>query len=207
MYDWSFAGSSPRSSRHPAGVVARAAHVVTARDHVDPELVGAPQERAELDLAVAAGARVRRPTRLVLRGEVREHGPLEVVRSGRRSRTGTRRSERSRPRPAWRSGRSTRDRPRRDARGACASRARRTPARGAGRRRPRNRRRRTSRPARRACDEASSDRLRTLQEHGSRSRRPYRGEHARGAVRRPHRRLAVVPARGTGRRPGGHARR
>ena len=93
---------------------------------------------------------------LVLRGEVGEHGPLELARSGRRSRTGTRRSGRSRPRPAGRSDRSSRDRRRRGGRGACASPARRSPARGAGRRRPRNRRRRTSRPARRACDEAIS---------------------------------------------------
>src|SRR5688572_14412630 len=84
-------------------------------------------------------------------------GPSARTRpSGRRSRTGIRRSWRSRRRRSWRSDRSSRDRRRRGGRAACASPARRIPARGAGRRRPRSRRRRTSRPARKACDEAIS---------------------------------------------------
>ena len=54
---------------------------------------------------------------------------------------------------------------------ACATRARRSPARGAGTRRPRNRRRRTSRPARTACESRlSAVRLGTATTARSRSR-------------------------------------
>src|SRR5207342_1844056 len=55
-------------------------HVVTGRHRVDPELVGPAKERAELDLAVAARARVRRAAGLVLGYEIPDHGPLELVR-------------------------------------------------------------------------------------------------------------------------------
>ena len=54
-------------------------HVVPGRHGVDPELVRPPQEGAELDLAVAARARVRGTTGLVLGHEVADHGPLELV--------------------------------------------------------------------------------------------------------------------------------
>ena len=67
-----------RDARRPR--VPLGAHVVPGRHHVDPQLVGAPQERPELDLAVAARARVRRAPCLVLGHEVLDHGRSELVR-------------------------------------------------------------------------------------------------------------------------------
>src|SRR6187401_1219360 len=55
------------------------AHVMPGRDEVDAELVGPPQERAELDLAVAPGARVRGASGRVLAEEIGDHRPLELV--------------------------------------------------------------------------------------------------------------------------------
>ncbi len=63
-----------------AAGVARRPHVVAGRDEVDPELVRPPQERPELDLAVAARTRVRRPTLAELVHEVVDHRPVEIVR-------------------------------------------------------------------------------------------------------------------------------
>ena len=133
-----------------AGVVADPTDVVPGGHQVHPELVGPPQERAELDLAVAASARVRGPPGRELLGEVADHPLLRTRRSGRRSRTRTPRSERPPRRRRAQPARSTRAPRRRDARAACASRAPRTPARAAGTRRPRSRRRPTSRPGPRA---------------------------------------------------------
>ena len=59
------------------GVVTHGPDVVSRRDLVDPELVGSTQERPELDLAVAARARVRCPALHVLRHVVRDHRPVE----------------------------------------------------------------------------------------------------------------------------------
>jgi hypothetical protein len=63
-----------------AGVVVGGPDVVARRDEVDAELIRAGQERSELDALVAPHTRIRRPARLVLVEEVREHGPLEGTR-------------------------------------------------------------------------------------------------------------------------------
>jgi hypothetical protein len=60
-----------------AVVVAPGPHVVPRGHEVDPEPVGPAQERPELDVLVAAGARVRRPAGRVLGVEVGEDRLLE----------------------------------------------------------------------------------------------------------------------------------
>ena len=60
-----------------ATVVSARAHVVPGGNELDAQLVRTSQERAELDLPVAARARVRRATGRVLRDEVLDHRFVE----------------------------------------------------------------------------------------------------------------------------------
>jgi hypothetical protein len=190
-----------------AGVVPRPPHVMPARHHVDAELVGAAQERAELDLAVAARARVRRSARLVLRGEVREHGAIEFV-----GQIADLEREPGDPRGLFR----------------VAPRARTATSvvYAVQVHEPHVRAQHVvALFVQQACGDRGIDaaghrdqhgwhavrlsatRLTTRRHDRVRSPRPYRGGHARSTIRRPHRRLAVVPARGTGRGARSDARR
>src|SRR4051812_26305240 len=64
----------------PAVVAMDVPRVVAGRDEIDPELAGAAEERAELDLLVASNAGVRRSARVMLVEEVGQHRPLERLR-------------------------------------------------------------------------------------------------------------------------------
>src|SRR5439155_21137062 len=69
--------AAPELPRAP--VVADRADVMPGRHQVDPQFVRPPEERPELDLAVAADTWVRGAPRTELADEVRDHRPLELV--------------------------------------------------------------------------------------------------------------------------------
>ena len=76
-YDWSFVRSRPLEETEPAPVLDHPG-VVSGGDPSDPEIVGVPEQLAELDLLVAPHVGIGRPPR-GRRGEERLEHPVPVL--------------------------------------------------------------------------------------------------------------------------------